>query len=820
MKISVNIGFIIILLIGTLQAQIALTVDCIDGISKQSLSGVEVFINEKIYKTDQSGKTVCKLSRQGIYDLIVYKSNYQVVSVPVQVNVDTTIQVSLLELTKTISTVEIQANHSKYAFVEHLKAVEGMAIYAGKKTEVVELDKLLVNKASNNARQIYCKVVGLNIYEGNEGGIQLHMGGRGLDPSRTSNFNTRQNGYDISADVLGYPESYYTPPAEGIESVQIVRGAASLQYGTQFGGLVNFKLKKPKSHGVQGSILQSVGSFGLVNTYSDLSYKNKRFSILGFYNYKRGSGFRPNAGYNAHYGYVYSALELTEHTKLQLEWTGMTYLMQQPGGLTDSKFNENIMYSNRSRNWFQVQWNLLDFKLKHRLTERTKCSLQLTGLLASRNALGFRGNVLNLNSNPITDLDEQIDEDTYVNPRDLIKGSFKNIGIEGRILSRYSLRKIWQTWVLGFKIYNARNRSQQGPGSNKSDPDFSFYNQQFFDYPNQSTYLYPNKNVALFAEHIFRLGAKWSVTPGIRLEYILTEAKGKYVSKIYDIAGNVIDSEQVKEVRALPRFFPIFGVGINYALGQEMKCYANISQNYRSVTFSDIQVVNPSFKIDPSITDESGYTLDIGLRGSKKHWQFDTNLFGILYNNRIGIILDDRANRVRKNIGSAGMVGVESIVEYNWLANRSNADSDLITYINGAYTYARYISSEENNVVGKNVEFIPAWNIKTGITGRYQNWRFGTQGTFLAKQYTDVQNAEVPVEGDPREGLVGPIPAYYVVDFNMGYSVGAWSFQTGVENLLNRKYFTRRATGYPGPGIIPSGGRSFYLTIGYKFGQN
>ena len=28
-------------------------------------------------------------------------------------------------------------------------------------------------------------------------GLQLNIGGRGLDPNRTSNFNTRQNGYDI-----------------------------------------------------------------------------------------------------------------------------------------------------------------------------------------------------------------------------------------------------------------------------------------------------------------------------------------------------------------------------------------------------------------------------------------------------------------------------------------------------------------------------------------------------------------------------------------------------------------------------------------------
>ena len=43
---------------------------------------------------------------------------------------------------------------------------------------------------------------GLNIFQNDDAGLQLNIGGRGLDPNRTSNFNTRQNGYDISAATL------------------------------------------------------------------------------------------------------------------------------------------------------------------------------------------------------------------------------------------------------------------------------------------------------------------------------------------------------------------------------------------------------------------------------------------------------------------------------------------------------------------------------------------------------------------------------------------------------------------------------------------
>jgi Fe(3+) dicitrate transport protein len=44
-----------------------------------------------------------------------------------------------------------------------------------------------------------------------------------------------------------------------------------------------------------------------------------------------------------------------------------------------------------------------------------------------------------------------------------------------------------------------------------------------------------------------------------------------------------------------------------------------------------------------------------------------------------------------------------------------------------------------------------------------------------------------------------------------------WKLEAGVTNFTNNSYFTRRATGYPGPGIIPSDARSFYTTLEFFF---
>ncbi|HSY60856.1 MAG TPA: TonB-dependent receptor plug domain-containing protein, partial [Cytophaga sp.] len=174
-----------------------------------------------------------------------------------------------------VDTIEIVGKSA----ASHLEDVVDMSIYAGKKSEVIIMDSLVVNTATNNARQVYSRVPGLNIWENEGAGIQLSIGGRGLDPNRTSNFNVRQNGYDISADALGYPESYYTPATEGVERIQVIRGAASLQYGTQFGGMLNFVMRKPVADKkIQLVARQSLGSYGkgsnglaLYNTFTSLS---------------------------------------------------------------------------------------------------------------------------------------------------------------------------------------------------------------------------------------------------------------------------------------------------------------------------------------------------------------------------------------------------------------------------------------------------------------------------------------------------------------------------------------------------------------------
>ena len=728
--------------------------------------------------------------------LVVYAENYKVKNVVLSSENYQNTSIVLNSFTEELSEIQIRARKEKVFELKRLNDVEGTAIYAGKKTEVVLVNQSAAALSTNNARQIFNQVAGLNIYQNDDAGLQLNIGGRGLDPNRTANFNTRQNGYDISADVLGYPESYYTPASEGLDEIQVIRGAASLQYGTQFGGLVNFITKKP-SEDFEVAFRNTVGSFGLYTNFTSISDTQGKFSYYAYINYKKGDGFRPNSEFESKNIFAYLGYQMNDKSKLSAEFTGLQYLAQQAGGLTDQMFTENPYQSNRARNWFQVNWFLYNIKWEHQFSEDTNFSFNFFGLDASRDALGFRTNRVN-----------QVDANSE---RDLIKGTFKNYGFESRLVSKYTFFDKKSTFLIGSKFYKANNTNRQGPGSDGFDADFELRLNEFPNYSRQSDSRFPNLNAALFGENIFYINDKISITPGFRLEYINTKRDEIIKDIITDAAGNVINENRRDEQDTNERTFVLLGLGSSYKLSKSTEFYGNISQNYRSVTFSDISTANPAFEISEDITDEKGFTIDAGIRGNYNNFfSYDANVFGLFYNDRINIYTRADGKAERDNIGDARILGIESLIDFNIKKLFTNNSDYVFNYfINSSFITSEYTKSDINGVVGNEVEFIPNINIKTGVRFGYKNFLASLQYTYLSRQFSDATNAV----GGSISGVTGEIPAYDILDFSASYKYKFLKLEAGVNNILDTSYFTRRATGYPGPGIIPSAPRNFYTTL-------
>ncbi|AZQ61885.1 TonB-dependent receptor [Flammeovirga pectinis] len=777
--------------------QVAITGKVIQYDTQKGISGADVYIkgtSTKV-KTNKDGVySVTGLTVGKTYSIGVFKHGLTPMEKDISpkqggnsLNFTLRVIEKILEEVAVIETDETNE-------ITRLEAIEGTSIYEGKKSEVIQIDNLTANLATNNSRQVYNRVPGLNIWESDGAGIQLGIGGRGLSPDRTSNFNTRQNGYDIAADALGYPESYYTPPLEAVDEVQIVRGAASLQYGTQFGGLLNFKMKKGNpSKPFELVSRQTGGSFGLFNSFNSIGGQKGDVNYYALYQYKRGDGWRPNSGFNVNTFFTAVNYDVSDKFKIGVEFTHMNYLAQQPGGLTDDEFYSDPRASYTDQNWFKVNWNVASVKLEYKISSSAKIEMRNFGLLASRDALG-----LNLNK-----------QDPYNEPRLLVADQFRNYGTEIRYLKRYKIKGKPSALVVGTRLYHGNDDKKQGDASDGNDADFTF------SHPDSllSDHDFTIQNYAFFAENIFQVTDKFSVTPGVRYELIGTKGEGYYQKVFYEVG----DDGLIEEItRAEPdsivnnRSIFIAGVGFSYKVNPDLEVYANISQNYRAITYSDLRSLNSNVRIDPDMKDEKGYSADLGMRGKLKFLNYDISAFYLRYNDKIG--LANPANPIRTNIADAYTVGVESYAELNFMHfinPLSNYHFNL--FGNVSFILGKYIS-DDKVYDGNDVELVPPFNIKTGINTGYKAFNLSLQYTHVDKQYTDAANTEVPLS----DAVYGPIPSYYVMDLSMKYHYNWFGIETGINNLTDNMYFTRRATGYPGPGIIPSDGRNYYFTFQFK----
>ena len=688
----------------------------------------------------------------------------------------------------------------------HLRGVENFGIYNGKKTEVITLAEVTANVATNNPRQIYGRVTGLNIWESDGAGLQLGIGGRGLSPNRTANFNTRQNGYDISADALGYPESYYTPPTEALDRIEIVRGAASLQYGTQFGGLLNFRFKRgPEDRKIAVTTRQTAGSWGFFGSFNSIggTVLKDKLNYYAYFQYKRGDGWRPNSEFDYRCAYASADYRATQKLSLRLDLTSMEYLAHQPGGLTDKMFEDDPRQSVRERNWFQVDWNMAALSLNYDFSPTTRLNVRNFGLLAERQSLG------NL---------ERINVADFGGNRTLIDGTFQNFGQETRLLHQYNLGSLPQTLLIGYRLYYGYSTAKQGDGSNGSDPDFRFINPENLE---NSDYEYPNQNQAVFLEHVFNLSPQWSLTPGLRYERIVTRSDGYYNQRVLDAAGNVIVQNKVYDSQERKRDFIIGGLGAAFKARESVEVYANISQNYRAINFTDLRIDNPNFVVDSNLHDERGFTADLGVRGGKAgFFTYEITAFYVSYNDKIGQIL--RADqpplyndyRFRSNISDARNIGLEAFGEVDVLQlfAQKKHRARLTLFVNAAVVDARYVNTDDSSIRNKKVEMAPPLMLRSGLSFQTGPWRCALQYAYIAEHFSDATNAE-----RTSTAVEGVIPAYAVADVSVAWNWRWLTLEASCNNLLDAAYFTRRAESYPGPGIIPSDGRGVYVTLGARF---
>ena len=700
---------------------------------------------------------------------------------------------------------------------DRMPETKNNVLFSGKKNEVLKLSNLNANLTNNNAREVFARIPGVTVWENEGSGLQINVGVRGLSPNRSWELNTRQNGVDMSADVFGYPEAYYNPPLEAVETIQMIRGGASLQFGPQFGGMLNYVLKREREQTFSFETQNTVGSYGLVSSFNAIGGKYKKWSYYLYNHSRNAKGWRENNRFEARNTHAFMEYRFSEKTKISAEYTNSDYEMQQPGGLTDEQFASNPRQSFRARNWFGVPWNIFSINFDTKVNTNFDVNVKAFGLIGERNSVGFT---------KAADIEDAISSATYqYENRRVDSDLYKNIGIENRNLYRYKLGKITQNLAFGMRLYQAKTaRFQKGKGTTGSDFDMSVEGKYL------TSLEFTTKNVAFFAENQFKISNNFSVTPGVRYEHINSKAEGRIGIDI--VSGNDVAFDE----KTIVRNKPLFGLGLEYKW-KSTNFYANISQAFRPVLFSDLTPSAVINVVDPNLKDANGYNADLGYRGVYKGFlNFDVSVFYLSYNNRVGGIKQFINNDSTQgtylfmtNLGETRNKGIESFADLNItkmlgidkpygnldvFASMSFIDSKYVDFKTTTVSVTAPNEIITSNLAGNRVENAPRYIHNFGMSWGNNNFSATVQYKMSGRIFTDADNTKEA----STNGQTGILDKYSVLDFSSEYKfLKHYNIRSGINNLSNESYATRRSGGYPGPGILPGEGRTFYISIGAKF---
>ena len=148
---------------------------------------------------------------------------------------------------------------------------------------------------------------GYGISDGAAGAISM----RGMSGS-SARMIVLIDGHPNYAGIFGHPiaDSYQSLMTERVE---VLRGPASMLYGSgAMASVVNIVTKKPQN-GTHANIHAGYGSFNTAETEISVNTRKNKFSAVASGSYNRTDGHRDNLDFEQMSGYLKLAYDLSEH---------------------------------------------------------------------------------------------------------------------------------------------------------------------------------------------------------------------------------------------------------------------------------------------------------------------------------------------------------------------------------------------------------------------------------------------------------------------------------------------------------------------------
>lgn len=680
--------------------------------------------------------------------------------------------------------------------VEVIGNVDRLRDVAGTAT-VITSEELEISRPFTTSEALR-KAPAVNVRDEEGIGLRPNIGIRGLNPSRSTRVLLLEDGIPLSYAPYGDNASYYHPPIDRFERIDVLKGAEQIRFGPQTaGGLINYITPLPTKE-PSGMVSLSGGNRDYLSAHARLS----RGPVLIDYIYKQADGSRDNIHAQLNDFNVKGVFDLTSNQALTLranyysENSDMTY-----SGLTDAEYrNFGPEYNPFSNDTFDA------YRVGASATHELRFNADLY-MLTNLYGAYFNRDWWRQSS---TTTDTQcgtaftnarlaglpVDPNTCNSTQGRLR-SYWTYGIEPRLYANFRALGAENQMEVAVKAhFETQDREQQNANS-----------------PNgRSGTIVENNDrevdaYSAFIQNRFIYGP-FSVTPGVRYEYMNFKRTNHLAAGGQGLSGSTSLSEWIP------------GVGLTYNPTPTTTLYAGWHRGFSPPRVEDVinNTTLQSVDVDPDDADE----WEIGVRSAPRpgirieaaYFRNDFSTQTVVGNIAGGTLPLATGAALYEGLDLSGRVDFGPLLRtphnvymrlaYMWLPTAE---------ITSAFRAVDTGQPIQGNVVGNRLPYAPDNLVNFGIGYSHPIGFTGElEFVYTDKQYSDFANtATPPVNGN---GQVGILDSYTVINLALNYSVPGTGFTAyfTIKNLADEQYIADRTRG-----ILPGTPRLYQAGVQYRF---
>lgn len=607
-------------------------------------------------------------------------------------------------------------------------------------------------------------------------GLRPNIGIRGMNPTRSSKVLLLEDGVPVTLAPYGDNATYYHPPVERFETIEVVKGAGQILYGPQtVGGVLNYVTPQPPSSRA-GALTLVGGNRDYFNGQAQYGDTVRGTGFLLDAMRKQGEGSRDNlrhglADFNAKVlRPIGNRQNLTLKANYWIEDSNVSY-----SGLRLSEYLENPRANPFRDDFFNI--NRFGSSASHAVSLSPASVLNTTayGYKVERN---WWRQSSNSGQRPNDAADPACGGMANLNTTCGNEGRLRNYsvwGVEPRVRTQQSWFGIRNDLDFGGRIHHELQERQQqnGPLPTSRRGVVVENNQR------------RNQAYSGFIQNRFVLG-KVSITPGLRLEQVRYERW----NRLNNARGRT----------DLTQWIP--GIGIHYAPSAALVIFAGLHRGFAPPRTEDIISNTTGGVVD--LDAELSWNYEAGLRTRlNRSTMLEATYFRTDFQNQI--IPANLAGGVGALLTSAGRTlheGFELSGQTEW---RSLGGSRHSLYLRGALTHvarAEFRGTRFSNVggfgnvlvTGNRLPYSPA-GLLNGTLGYIHATGFNAmlEGVYTGHQFGDDLNTI----NSTVDGQRGAIPSNVIWNTTVNYPIERWHTAVFVtaKNLFDRTYLVDRSRG-------------------------